>query len=80
MIPNYTLDSTVRKHIETLAKGGVDGWGPKGARYLDWTERQRYVLRVYPLTDGALINDPTRAYFTGNGKLGARSVRSIFHK
>jgi hypothetical protein len=39
MIPNYQLDSTVRKHIEALAKSGEEGWGGGGAQYLEWKER-----------------------------------------
>lgn len=44
MIPNFALDNTVRKHVETLRESGADGWDVNGARYLEWTERQEYVL------------------------------------
>ena len=44
MIPNFQLDSTVRKHIEALRKSGEEGWGECGAHYLEWTEREAYVL------------------------------------
>ena len=45
MLPNFTLDSAVRRHIDALNKSGAEGWSMDGPRYLEWEERLEYVPR-----------------------------------
>ncbi|KZT19393.1 hypothetical protein NEOLEDRAFT_1124221 [Neolentinus lepideus HHB14362 ss-1] len=40
MIPNYTLDSLVEKHINALGKSGDRDWLPGGAKFKDWHGRK----------------------------------------
>ncbi|TCD70675.1 hypothetical protein EIP91_002399 [Steccherinum ochraceum] len=40
MIPNYSLDNTIEKHIHALAASGVEDWALSGAKYKDWMERK----------------------------------------
>ncbi|KIP11446.1 hypothetical protein PHLGIDRAFT_63738, partial [Phlebiopsis gigantea 11061_1 CR5-6] len=49
MLPNFALDSAIRKHIEALNKSGAEGWNEDGARYVEWEERQKCVPQQQPL-------------------------------
>lgn len=44
IIPNFTLDSTVRRHVDGLTRRRVDGWEPGGQRLLEWEEQHTCVF------------------------------------
>ncbi|OCH96660.1 hypothetical protein OBBRIDRAFT_718507, partial [Obba rivulosa] len=40
MIPNYTVDSTVEKHVARLSANGDAGWCDGGDQYKEWRLRK----------------------------------------
>lgn len=43
MIPNFTLDSTVTRHLEAWAASGEKEWQPNGTRIVEWNAKKEYV-------------------------------------
>lgn len=40
MIPNFAMDNTVEKHIETLGQSGIAEWKPGGTKHTEWKGRK----------------------------------------
>ena len=43
MIPNFSMDNTVEKHIHALASSGASEWEEKGSKYVEWEQRKESV-------------------------------------
>ncbi|KAF5377442.1 hypothetical protein D9615_005152 [Tricholomella constricta] len=40
MIPNFSMDSTVEKHIAALGQSGIAEWKPGGSKHKEWISRK----------------------------------------
>lgn len=39
LLPNYTVDSLVKRHVQALAKSGLTEWQKQGHKSLEWNQR-----------------------------------------
>ncbi|KAG6837043.1 hypothetical protein H0H93_015906 [Arthromyces matolae] len=40
MIPNFSMDNTVEKHVAALGQSGIDEWKIGGTKYAEWCSRK----------------------------------------
>jgi hypothetical protein len=40
MIPNFSMDSAVEKHVGALRANGIEGWESAGTKFMEWQARK----------------------------------------
>ncbi|EPQ60973.1 hypothetical protein GLOTRDRAFT_30008, partial [Gloeophyllum trabeum ATCC 11539] len=79
MIPNFTLDSMVEKHINALVVSGDTDWLAGGSKYRDWHERKEYVPLIAVSMLPPIIADPQEMETRRREKSG-EAENHVFHQ
>jgi len=40
MIPNFSVDNAVEKHVAALRASGIEGWEHAGTKFKEWQARK----------------------------------------
>jgi hypothetical protein len=51
MIPNFSVDVAIQRHVKQLAQQGINGWESGGSKIAALNKRKEYVTPVFLLFD-----------------------------